>query len=155
MSVDMENEPDVVALTGASAALHISSIPFGGPVAAVRVGRVNGDFVINPSAAVLEQSDMNIVVAGTRDAVVMVEGGADFVPEDIMADAVMFAHKAIVPVMEAQDELQKLVAKAKGSPARGGCGPAPGRQGFRFGPARDGDVMTRPINSTGATAKRR
>ncbi len=116
MSVDMENEPDVVALTGASAALHVSAIPFGGPVAAVRVGRVNGEFMINPSAAQLAQSDMNIVVAATREAVVMVEGGAEFVPEEDIADAIMFAHQAIVPVVNAQDELQKLVANAKQAP---------------------------------------
>src|SRR5271157_3184472 len=116
VSVDMENEPDVVALTGASAALHVSSIPFGGPVAAVRVGRVNGEFIINPSASQLVQSDMNIVVAGSRDAVVMVEGGAEFVPEEGIADAIMFAHKAIVPVVDAQDELQKLVANTKEVP---------------------------------------
>jgi len=116
MSVDMENEPDVVALTGASAALHVSSIPFGGPVAAVRVGRVNGEFIINPSAGQLVQSDMNIVVAATREAVIMVEGGAEFVPEEDIADAIMFAHQAIVPVVNAQDELQKLVANTKEAP---------------------------------------
>jgi polyribonucleotide nucleotidyltransferase len=116
MSVDMENEPDVVALTGASAALHVSSIPFGGPVAAVRVGRVNGEFIINPSAGQLAQSDMNIIVAATREAVVMVEGGAGFVPEEDIADAIMFAHQAIVPVINAQDELQKLVANSKQAP---------------------------------------
>jgi polyribonucleotide nucleotidyltransferase len=113
MSVDMENEPDVVALTGASAALHISSIPFGGPIAAVRVGRVNGRFIINPSAGLLAESDMNIVVAGTRDAVVMVEGGAAFVPEEDIAEAIMLAHQAIVPVVNAQDELQKLIGNTK------------------------------------------
>lgn len=116
MSVDMENEPDVIALTGASAALHLSSIPFGGPVAAVRVGRVNGRFLINPSASQLVESDMNIVVAGTREAVVMVEGGAEFVPEEDIADAIMFAHQAIVPVVDAQDELQKLVGNTKEVP---------------------------------------
>jgi polyribonucleotide nucleotidyltransferase len=116
LSVDMENEPDVVALTGASAALHVSSIPFAGPVAAVRVGRVNGEFTINPSAAQLGQSDMNIIVAATREAVVMVEGAAEFVPEEDIADAIMFAHKAIVPVINAQDELQKLVANSKQDP---------------------------------------
>ena len=116
MSVDMENEPDVVAITGASAALHISSIPFGGPVAAVRVGRVNGEFIINPSAAMLTQSDMNIVVAGNSEAVVMVEGSADFVPEEGIADAIMFAHKSILPLIDAQHELQKLVGKAKQAP---------------------------------------
>ena len=116
VSVDMENEPDVIALIGASAALHVSSIPFDGPVAAVRVGRVNGEFIINPSAVQLEQSDMNIVVAGTRGAVVMVEGGAEFVPEEDIADAIMFAHQAIVPVVDVQDELQKLVANTKEVP---------------------------------------
>ncbi len=116
MSVDIQNEPDVVALTGASAALQISSIPFGGPVAAVRVGRVDGEFVINPSAALLAQSDMNIVVAGSREAVVMVEGGADFVPEEDIADAIMCAHQAIVPLIDAQVELQRLVAKEKQAP---------------------------------------
>jgi polyribonucleotide nucleotidyltransferase len=91
----------------------VSSIPFGGPVAAVRVGRVNGEFIINPSASQLAQSDMNIIVAATREAVVMVEGGAGFVPEEDIADAIMFAHQAIVPVVNAQDELQKLVASTK------------------------------------------
>jgi polyribonucleotide nucleotidyltransferase len=116
VSVDMENEPDVIALIGASAALHVSSIPFDGPVAAVRVGRVDGEFIINPTAVQLEQSDMNIVVAGSREAVVMVEGGAEFVPEEDIADAIMFAHKAIVPVIDAQDELQKLVGNTKEVP---------------------------------------
>jgi len=116
MSVDMGNEPDVVALTGASAALHISSIPFGGPVAAVRVGRVDGRFIINPSASELAGSDINIVVAGTRDAVIMVEGGSEFVLEEDIVEAVMFAHQAIVPVVDAQDELRKLVGGSKEAP---------------------------------------
>ena len=73
LSVDMENEPDVVALTGASAALHISPIPFQGPVAAVRMGRVDGEFIVNPTAEQLEKSVLNIVVAASHDAVVMVE----------------------------------------------------------------------------------
>jgi len=116
LSVDQENEPDVVALTGASAALHISSVPFLGPVAAVRVGRINGEFVINPKADQMPSSDMNVVVAGSREAVVMVEGAADFVSEEDLADAVMFAHRAIVPIIEAQDELQRLVANPKEAP---------------------------------------
>ncbi|MBZ4660154.1 MAG: pnp, partial [Desulfacinum sp.] len=107
------NEPDVAAMTGASAALHISNIPFAGPIAAVRVGRVDGRFVINPSAAQLEQSDMNVVVAGSRDAVVMVEGGARFVTEDDMLEAIDLAHKAILPILDAQDELRRLVGKPK------------------------------------------
>lgn len=113
LSVDQENEPDIVALTGASAALHISSIPFQGPIAAVRVGRINGEFVINPLSAQIPDSDMNVVVAGSRDAVVMVEGGADFVPEEDIADAIMFAHQAILPILDAQDELQRLIGATK------------------------------------------
>jgi len=113
LSVDQENEPDIVALTGASAALHISSIPFQGPIAAVRVGRINGEFVINPLSAQLPDSDMNVVVAGSRDAVVMVEGAAEFVPEEDIADAIMFAHQAILPILDAQDELQRLISATK------------------------------------------
>jgi len=116
LSVDQENEPDVVALTGASAALHISSIPWDGPVAAVRVGRIGGEFIINPTSAQIAESDMNVVVAGSRDAVVMVEGGAQFVPEDDIAEAIMFAHRAIVPIIEAQDELQRLIGTVKEAP---------------------------------------
>ncbi len=113
LSVDQENEPDVVALTGASAALHLSPVPFAGPVAAVRVGRVNGTLVINPSAAQLERSDMNIVVAGSRDAVVMVEGGAQFVPEADILEAIDTAHRAILPILDAQDELRRLAGLSK------------------------------------------
>ncbi|SMC20411.1 polyribonucleotide nucleotidyltransferase [Desulfacinum hydrothermale DSM 13146] len=113
LSVDQENEPDVAAMTGASAALHISNIPFAGPIAAVRVGRVDGKFIVNPTTSQLEQSDMNVVVAGSRDAVVMVEGGAQFVPEDDMLEAIDVAHKAILPLLDAQDELRRLVGKPK------------------------------------------
>ncbi|HOI94623.1 MAG TPA: polyribonucleotide nucleotidyltransferase [Syntrophobacter fumaroxidans] len=116
LSVDMENEPDVVALTGASTALHISPVPFQGPVAAVRVGRINGSFAVNPSAKELLESDLNVVVAGSRDAVVMVEGGADFVSEDDLVDAIDFGHKAILPILDAQDELQRRIAPVKEAP---------------------------------------
>lgn len=110
LSVDHENEPDVVAMTGASAALHISSIPFQGPVGAVRVGRVNGEFIINPSAAQLQESDMNIVVAGSRDAVVMVEGGAEFVSEADVLEALDTAHRAIQPILDAQESLRAMLS---------------------------------------------
>ncbi len=116
LSVDQENEPDVVALTGASAALHISSVPFQGPVAAVRVGRVNGEFLINPSSKQLLESDINVVVAGTRDAVIMVEGGANFVSETDIASAIDHAHKAIQPIIEAQDRLQQMIGTVKEPP---------------------------------------
>ncbi|MGQ9750904.1 polyribonucleotide nucleotidyltransferase [Desulfosoma sp.] len=113
LSVDQENEPDVAALTGASAALHLSPIPFAGPVAAVRIGRLDGRFIINPSAAQLEQSDMNIVVAGSRDAVVMVEGGGQFVPEADILEAIGEAHRAILPILDAQDELRRIAGLPK------------------------------------------
>ena len=116
LSVDMENEPDVVALTGASAALHISKVPFQGPVAAVRVGRVDGELIINPTAKQLTESDLNIVVAGGRDAVVMVEGEARFVSETDMVDAIMLAHRAILPILDAQDELRRMLGISKEAP---------------------------------------
>lgn len=109
LSVDQEHEPDVVAMTGASCALHVSNVPFQGPVAAVRVGRVNGEYLINPSSKQLEESDMNIVVAGSRGAVVMVEGGARFVGERDLLEAIELAHQAIIPILDAQDKLQALV----------------------------------------------
>lgn len=113
LSVDLGNEPDVVALCGASAALHISAIPFQGPIAAVRVGRLNGELVINPSLKELEESDINLVVAGSRDAVVMVEGGADFVSEADMVEAIGFGHRAILPILDIQDELMRMVQPEK------------------------------------------
>ena len=109
LSVDQEHEPDVVAMTGASCALHVSNIPFQGPVAAVRVGRVNGEYLINPSSKQLEESDMNVVVAGSRSAVVMVEGGARFVGERDLLEAIELAHQAIIPILDAQEKLQILV----------------------------------------------
>jgi polyribonucleotide nucleotidyltransferase len=116
LSVDHENEPDVVAMTGASAALHISRIPFQGPVAAVRVGRINGEFMINPSLKQLTESDMNVVVAGSREAVVMVEGGANFVSEEDLVEAIDTAHRAILPILDAQEELRKMMGVVKDAP---------------------------------------
>ncbi|GKT08016.1 polyribonucleotide nucleotidyltransferase [Desulforhabdus sp. TSK] len=116
LSVDMENEPDVVALTGASAALHISPVPFQGPVAAVRMGRVDGEFIVNPTAEQMEKSVLNIVVAASHDAVVMVEGGADFVSEEILVEAIDLAHLAIRPILDAQEQLRQMIGKAKEAP---------------------------------------
>ncbi len=113
ISMDQENEPDVVAITGASAALHISSMPFLGPVGAVRVGRIDGQFVINPSGKQLEQSDMNVVVAAMREGMVMVEGGTNFVSEEDLMDAFGVAYEAILPILDAQDELRRLCGVAK------------------------------------------
>ncbi|MCJ7595690.1 MAG: polyribonucleotide nucleotidyltransferase, partial [Desulfobacterales bacterium] len=113
LSSDKQNEADVLAIVGASAALEISDIPFGGPIAAVRVGRVDGRFVANPTLADQEKSDINLIVAGTRSAVVMVEGGAQFVPEPDMIDAIFFGHEALQPLLDMQEELKKAVGKPK------------------------------------------
>ncbi|MEJ5301308.1 MAG: polyribonucleotide nucleotidyltransferase [Thermodesulforhabdaceae bacterium] len=113
LSVDQENEPDVLAITGASAALHISDIPFLGPIGAVRIGRVDGNFVINPSIEQLSKSDINLVVAGTKEAIVMVEGGAHYVPEEDLLEALELAHKAIQPMIDIQEELRQKIGHPK------------------------------------------
>ncbi|MGZ8562597.1 MAG: polyribonucleotide nucleotidyltransferase, partial [Candidatus Limnocylindria bacterium] len=95
LSTDMENDPDILALNGASAALSISHIPFMGPVGAVRVGRINGEFVTNPTNSQLDESELDLVVAGTRDAVMMVEAGAKILPESVMADAIAYGHQEL------------------------------------------------------------
>ena len=90
MSVDEDCPPDVTAMIGASIALSISDIPFSGPIAGLVVGRINGEFIINPTREQSEQSEMQLVVAGTRDAVMMVEAGAKEVPEEIMLEGIVY-----------------------------------------------------------------
>jgi polyribonucleotide nucleotidyltransferase len=113
LSHDRENDPDMIALVGASTALTISDIPFNGPIAAVRVGRVGGSYVINPTVAEMAEADVNIIVAGTREAIVMVEGGAQVVPEDDVLEALYSAHDAMQPLIELQERLRKAVGKPK------------------------------------------
>ncbi|MDL2266823.1 polyribonucleotide nucleotidyltransferase [Desulfovibrio sp. OttesenSCG-928-G15] len=113
ISADQDNDSDVLALTGASAALAISSIPFEGPVAGARIGRINGEFVLNPTISELKDSDLNFIFAATREAVVMVEGEAHFVPEAVVAEALSWAHKEVQPLIDAQEELMKKVGKVK------------------------------------------
>src|SRR5512142_1084833 len=107
ISFDQENETDVLALTGASAALQISNIPFNGPIAGVRVGRVNGQFVANPTLAQRADSDLDVVMAASRDAIVMVEGGAKEVSEAVMVDALLFGQTAVRELLDAQDALRQ------------------------------------------------
>jgi len=113
LSADREGCPDVLSLNGASAALMISDVPFAGPVGAVRVGRVDGKLVLNPSIDQLEQSDIDLFVAAKRDAIVMVEGGATVVPEDEILEALFFAHEAILPILDAQEDLRRKAGKPK------------------------------------------
>ncbi len=113
LSVDSDNDPDIMALTGASCALSISDIPFHGPIAAVRVGRVNGDFIINPGEDELENSEMDLVVAGSRDSIVMVEGKFSETDESIALEAIFKAHEAIQPLIDMQYELMEEVGRKK------------------------------------------
>lgn len=113
ISADPENDPDLLAMIGASAALMISGVPFLGPIAGSRVGRVNGQWIINPSAEQLIGSDIDMIVAGSKDAVVMVEGGSFEVSEQEMIEAINRAHDAIQPIIAAQNDLVKLAGKTR------------------------------------------
>jgi polyribonucleotide nucleotidyltransferase len=113
LSTDKENEADVLAILGASTALQISDVPFHGPIAAVRVGRLDGTFVINPTRSQQKESDINLIVAGNRSAVVMVEGGGEFAAESDMIEAIFYGHEALQPMLDMQDELKRDVGKEK------------------------------------------
>ncbi|NCP86033.1 MAG: polyribonucleotide nucleotidyltransferase [Anaerolineae bacterium CG_4_9_14_3_um_filter_57_17] len=113
LSADGINPLDVLAINAASAAVMISDIPWGGPVGAVRIGRVNGEFVINPTFAEIEASDLDLRLAGTRNAILMVECGANEIPEDVMAAALELGHKSIQPIIDAQLKMTAEVGKAK------------------------------------------
>jgi polyribonucleotide nucleotidyltransferase len=113
LSADAENPLDVLAINAASAAVMISDIPWNGPVGAVRVGRVGGDFVINPTFAEIEKSDLDLRLAGTRDAILMVEAGSDDIPEDVMVAALELGHKSIQPLIDLQLQMRAEVGKPK------------------------------------------
>jgi len=116
LSADGENPLDILAINAASAAIMISDIPWGGPVAAVRVGRVNGEFIINPTFSELDASDLDLRIAGTRDAILMVECGANEVPEDVMAAALDAGHRAMQPLIDLQIQMQAEIGKPKREP---------------------------------------
>ena len=113
LSADKTGVSDVIAITAASAALAISSIPFNGPIAGVKIGRVNGQFVVNPDLETLETSDLHLVVAGTADAVMMVEAGANELPEATMLEAIELAHSEIKKIVAKIEELRTLAGKPK------------------------------------------
>jgi len=108
LSADQENLPDILAIIGASSALSLSSMPFEGPVGAVRVGHIDGEFVINPTFTQLQDSLIDLVIASPKKAVVMIEAGSKEVSEEIMLDAIRFAHEANQQVIELQEELQGI-----------------------------------------------
>ncbi|HZY90228.1 MAG TPA: polyribonucleotide nucleotidyltransferase, partial [Gemmataceae bacterium] len=115
LSADRENDPDVLSMIGGSAALHVSQIPFLQPTGSVRVGRVGGQLVLMPAHSQLEESDLDLIVAGTRTAITMIEGFAREMPEDQMLQAILFAHKHVVTVVEMIEELRE----------KAGLGPKP------------------------------
>ncbi len=113
LSADSENDPDVLGINGASASLTISDIPFNGPIGAVRVGHVNGQFVVNPTYAEMSESTLNIMVVGTADGIVMIESGAKGVSEDNVVDAIEFGHNEIKKICFAINELRAKAGKPK------------------------------------------
>lgn len=113
MSVDQDCSSEMAAMFGSSLALSISDIPFEGPIAGVTVGRIDGKFVINPNVEQVEKSDIHLVVAGTKDAINMVEAGADEVPEETMLEAIMFGHEEIKSLIAFQEEIAAKVGKEK------------------------------------------
>ena len=113
LSADQQNDPDILALNGASCALSISEIPFNGPIAGARVGHVDGEYVLNPTKLELENSRMDIIVACTRSAVVMVEGKVDAMSEDEVLNGIFFAHEQVQPMIDMQIDLQKSNGQEK------------------------------------------
>jgi polyribonucleotide nucleotidyltransferase len=115
LSADKENDPDVMSITGASTALYCSAIPFFNPIASVRVGLMNGEFIINPPISKLKDSQLNLTVAGSEDAIVMVEAGASEIPEEKMIEALEFAHQVIRKLIGLQKELFEQIKPVKRS----------------------------------------
>ncbi|EUJ51162.1 polynucleotide phosphorylase/polyadenylase [Listeria rocourtiae FSL F6-920] len=113
LSVDQDCSPEMAAMLGSSISLCISDIPFEGPIAGVDVGRVNGEYIINPSIEQHELSDISLTVAGTKEAINMVEAGAKEVPEEAMLEAIMFGHEEIKRLIAFQEEIVAAVGKAK------------------------------------------
>src|ERR1043166_3713494 len=116
LSADGEHDPDMLMINGASAALMVSDVPFAGPIGAVRVGRVNGEFIVNPTHSERENSDLNLVYVGTQNDVIMIEGEANELPEEEFVKALEFAHGHAQQLIVMQNELAQKVAKPKRQP---------------------------------------
>lgn len=113
LSADRDNDPDLPAMLGASCALMVSDIPFSGPIAGVRVGCIDGQYILNPTPAQQEISRLNLIVAGSRNAVVMVEGGADSLAEEVVLDGIFFGHQALQPLLDIQEEVREAAGRPK------------------------------------------
>ncbi|OYW19301.1 MAG: polyribonucleotide nucleotidyltransferase, partial [Planctomycetales bacterium 12-60-4] len=124
LAFDQVNDPDVLSIIGASAALCLAPVPFQGPIGAVRVGMIGEEFRLLPTAEEMETSTLDLIVAGNRESVLMIEGFAQQLPEDRMADAIMFAHRAIIELCDLQEELRRAAGR-EATPA-----PAPAENPF-------------------------
>ncbi|NLB38911.1 MAG: polyribonucleotide nucleotidyltransferase, partial [Clostridiales bacterium] len=113
LSVDTNNPPDIPAMIGSSIALCISEIPWGGPTGSVLVGRINGQLILNPDEAQRAKSDIHLIVSGTKDAIMMVEAGANEVSEDVMLEGILFAHEAIKELVAFQEKIIAEIGKPK------------------------------------------
>ena len=113
LSVEQDNPPEIAAMIGASCALSVSDIPWAGPIAGVRVGRVDGQFIINPTVEQREKSELNLTIAGSHDAVMMVEAGAKELPEDVILEAILFGHEEIKKIVEFQQGIISQCGKEK------------------------------------------
>ena len=113
LSIDGENEPDMIAVNAASMALHISEIPFDGPVGAVRIGKVNGEFIANPNSEQREKSDMDLIVCGTAEHIIMVEAGANLVPEEDIVEGIKVAQVSLKALAQVQDDFKNQIGKPK------------------------------------------
>ena len=113
LSFDGENNGDILGTIGASASLAISDIPWDGPVASVKIGRINGELVANPTNTLMEESDLSVIISGTKDSIVMVEGEADFISEKDFLKVIQFAHKVIKDIVKLQEELVEICGKNK------------------------------------------
>ncbi|MGM0426533.1 MAG: polyribonucleotide nucleotidyltransferase [Thermodesulfobacteriota bacterium] len=144
LSTDKENEADMLAMLGASTALEISDIPFMGPIGGVRVGRVDGRYITNPTVSEQAESDIDLIVAGSRDGVVMVEAGALFVPEAEMIEAIFYGHEAIQPMLDLQETLKREVGQPKRDVPPEGGDEALESKVFDMGRSLMGEVLAIP-----------
>ena len=148
LSADGENPLDVIAINAASAAIMISDIPWGGPVGAVRVGRLDGEFVVNPTFSEVDASDLDLRIAGTKDAILMVECGANEIPEDVMAAALEFGHKALQPLIETQLKMAAEVGKPKREPIIALANEALQKKVFERVSGKMNELLDKPLNKS-------
>ena len=146
LSADGKNPLDIIAINAASAAIMISDIPWGGPVGAVRVGRLNGEFVINPTFSEVDASDLDLRIAGTKDAILMVECGANEIPEDVMAAALEFGHKSLQPLIETQLKMAAEIGKPKREPVIELANEDLQKKVFERVNARMNELLDKPLN---------